>query len=120
MTVTAAQRGAIEEVINAIITASPPRGKRHLSAIFMELVDRKEYPEYYEVTHSAPQQFFILNNDSSLFPNPVVSMISAPALKRTDIKTPWAHTQIFRSCFGMPSSIMSQIVKLRRMRWHSR
>lgn len=60
MTVTAAQRGAIEEVINAIITASPPRGKRHLSAIFMELVDRKEYPEYYEVTHSAPQQFSIL------------------------------------------------------------
>jgi len=49
MMVTAAQRAAIEEVINVIINTTPPRGKRHLSTIFLELVDRKEYPEYYEV-----------------------------------------------------------------------
>jgi chromatin structure-remodeling complex subunit RSC1/2 len=49
MTVTAAQRGAIEQVIDVIFNTSAPRGKRHLSAMFLDLVDRKEYPEYYEV-----------------------------------------------------------------------
>lgn len=52
MTVTAAQRSAIEQVINVIISTTPSRGKRQLSAMFVDLVDRKEYPEYYEVLHS--------------------------------------------------------------------
>lgn len=50
MTITAVQKTAIEEVINIIINTSPPRGKRHLSTLFLELVDRTEWPEYYEVS----------------------------------------------------------------------
>lgn len=49
MTITALQKTAIEEIINIIINTSPPRGKRHLSSLFLELVDRTEWPEYYEV-----------------------------------------------------------------------
>lgn len=49
MVVTVPQKQAIEEVINVLVNTSPPRGKRHLSALFMDLVDRAEYPEYYEV-----------------------------------------------------------------------
>ncbi|KIM81769.1 hypothetical protein PILCRDRAFT_821115 [Piloderma croceum F 1598] len=49
MTVTTAQRAAIEQVINVIISTTPSRGKRQLSAMFVDLVDRKEYPEYYEL-----------------------------------------------------------------------
>jgi len=52
MTITTAQRSAIEQVINVIISTTPPRGKRQLSAMFVDLVDRKEYPEYYEVPRS--------------------------------------------------------------------
>lgn len=49
MTIQAAQKQAIEEIINVLVHTSPPRGKRQLSAMFMDLVDRVEYPEYYEV-----------------------------------------------------------------------
>lgn len=49
MALAAGQKQAIEETINVLVNTSPPRGKRHLSAMFMDLVDRAEYPEYYEV-----------------------------------------------------------------------
>jgi hypothetical protein len=49
MTITVAQKAAIEEVIEIITAATPPRGKRLLSQLFMTLVDRTEWPEYYEV-----------------------------------------------------------------------
>ncbi|OCH94163.1 hypothetical protein OBBRIDRAFT_748123 [Obba rivulosa] len=49
MPVTAAQRHAIEEVINVLTNATNPRGKRRLADMFMELVDREHWPEYYEV-----------------------------------------------------------------------
>ena len=49
MTITAAQKAAIEEVIEIITAATPSRGKRLLSQLFMTLVDRTEWPEYYEV-----------------------------------------------------------------------
>lgn len=49
MALAAGQKQAIEEIINVLVNTSPPRGKRHLSAMFMDLVDRAEYPEYYEV-----------------------------------------------------------------------
>ncbi|KAG1814375.1 uncharacterized protein BJ212DRAFT_1482112 [Suillus subaureus] len=49
MTITAAQKTAIEEVIEIIVAATPARGKRQLSQLFMDLVDRSEWPEYYEV-----------------------------------------------------------------------
>jgi len=49
MTITAAQKVAIEELIEIIIATTPARGKRQLSQLFMTLVDRTEWPEYYEV-----------------------------------------------------------------------
>ncbi|KAG7450923.1 uncharacterized protein BT62DRAFT_978771 [Guyanagaster necrorhizus] len=49
MPLSAAQKQAIEEVVNAITTATVPKGRRLLSAMFMSLVDPKEWPEYYEI-----------------------------------------------------------------------
>lgn len=52
MGVTAAQKTAIEEIIQIIIHTTPPRGKRKLSALYIDLVERADYPEYYEVSVS--------------------------------------------------------------------
>lgn len=52
MPISLAQKIAIEEVINAILDVTT-RGKRQLAAMFMDLVDRTEWPEYYEVGSSA-------------------------------------------------------------------
>lgn len=49
MTLTSAQKSAAEEVLDVIVSTTGPRGKRHLSAMFMDLVDRADWPEYYEV-----------------------------------------------------------------------
>ncbi|EIW86165.1 hypothetical protein CONPUDRAFT_140847 [Coniophora puteana RWD-64-598 SS2] len=49
MPLTPAQKAAIEELIGILSSATPPRGKRLLSTMFMELVDRSDWPEYYEV-----------------------------------------------------------------------
>ncbi|KAF9235837.1 hypothetical protein BU15DRAFT_77561 [Melanogaster broomeanus] len=49
MPITSAQKTAIEEVIDLLVSTTPARGKRQLSAMFMELVDRADWPEYYEV-----------------------------------------------------------------------
>ncbi len=50
MAVTAAQKTAIEEVIDAIkTTTAPPKNKRILCQMFLDLVDRETWPEYYEV-----------------------------------------------------------------------
>ncbi|KAJ7022985.1 hypothetical protein C8F04DRAFT_1136362, partial [Mycena alexandri] len=50
MGVTAAQKKSIEEVLHALTSATgrPPR-KRELAGMFLELVDRDDWPEYYEV-----------------------------------------------------------------------
>ncbi|KAG6333434.1 hypothetical protein ID866_5655 [Astraeus odoratus] len=49
MAITPAQKSAIEEIIDLLVAATPPRGKRQLAAMFLELVDRNDWPEYYEV-----------------------------------------------------------------------
>ncbi|KDR68767.1 hypothetical protein GALMADRAFT_256616 [Galerina marginata CBS 339.88] len=49
MPITPVQKNAIEEVIAAVLSLTAPRGKRQLAAIFMDLVDREEWPEYYEI-----------------------------------------------------------------------
>ncbi|KAJ7139124.1 hypothetical protein C8R44DRAFT_847280 [Mycena epipterygia] len=49
MGVTAAQKKAIEEVLGALIFATGPPRKRQLAGMFLELVDRHDWPEYYEV-----------------------------------------------------------------------
>ena len=49
MPVTSAQKAAIEDILDVLVATTPPRGKRHLAAMFMDLVDRADWPEYYEV-----------------------------------------------------------------------
>ena len=49
MTITSTQKAAIGEVINAIVSEKSPRKKRVLSDMFLDLVDRAEWPQYYEV-----------------------------------------------------------------------
>lgn len=52
MPITSAQKAAIEEIIDVLVSTTPARGKRQLSGMFMELVDRAGWPEYYEVLYS--------------------------------------------------------------------
>ncbi|KAF8642869.1 hypothetical protein AX16_009375 [Volvariella volvacea WC 439] len=49
MPITSVQKQAIEEVISAVTSQTVPRGKRLLCSMFMDLVDRNEWPHYYEV-----------------------------------------------------------------------
>ncbi|KAF9221270.1 hypothetical protein BS17DRAFT_271837 [Gyrodon lividus] len=49
MPITSTQKAAIEEVIDVLVSTTPARGKRQLSGMFLELVDRADWPEYYEV-----------------------------------------------------------------------
>lgn len=51
MTITPAQKTAIEEVIATIlaVSAGSGRGRRQLSGMFMDLVEKEDYPEYYDV-----------------------------------------------------------------------
>jgi chromatin structure-remodeling complex subunit RSC1/2 len=49
MILTPVQKSAVEEIINVLVTTTGPRGKRRLAEMFMNLVDKDEWPEYYEV-----------------------------------------------------------------------
>ncbi|KAJ8088817.1 hypothetical protein PM082_014063 [Marasmius tenuissimus] len=50
MPITTEQKAAIENVINTITSVTAPgRGKRNVSSMFMALVDRNEWPEYFEI-----------------------------------------------------------------------
>ncbi|GBE78547.1 hypothetical protein SCP_0114360 [Sparassis crispa] len=49
MPITAPQKHEIDDVINVLFNASSARGKRRLADMFLELVDRQSWPEYYEV-----------------------------------------------------------------------
>jgi chromatin structure-remodeling complex subunit RSC1/2 len=49
MPINVAQKAAVEQVIGVLLGMQVPRGKRNLSGMFMELVDREEWPQYYEV-----------------------------------------------------------------------
>lgn len=51
MPITSAQKAAIEEIIDVLVATTPARGKRQLSSMFMELVDRADWPQYYEVLY---------------------------------------------------------------------
>jgi len=44
-----AKKMAIGEVIDALLGMQAPRGKRLLCGMFMDLVDRVDWPQYYEV-----------------------------------------------------------------------
>ncbi|KAK7062069.1 hypothetical protein R3P38DRAFT_3251433 [Favolaschia claudopus] len=49
MGVNSAQKKAIEEVLDALRSATGSPRKRHLAGMFLELVDKDAWPEYYEV-----------------------------------------------------------------------
>ena len=48
MTVTPAQKSAIEDVVDALKKATSPKKKRNLSQLFLELVDKDSWANYYE------------------------------------------------------------------------
>ncbi len=50
MAITQAQKIGIQEVIKLLLDAAVPRGKRRLADMFLDLVDKDDWPEYYEVT----------------------------------------------------------------------
>jgi len=50
MPVTNAQKAAIEQVIEAVKSVTSRRKKRVLSELFLELVDKETWANYYQVT----------------------------------------------------------------------
>jgi hypothetical protein len=50
MAVTDAQKAAVERVIQVIKSVSSPRKKRVLADLFLELVDKETWADYYQVT----------------------------------------------------------------------
>jgi hypothetical protein len=53
MGLTPAQKSSIEEIINVLLSATGPRSRRKLADLFVELVDKDDYPEYYEVSSAS-------------------------------------------------------------------
>lgn len=51
MAVTDAQKAAVEQVIQAIKSVSSPRKKRVLADLFLELVDKEAWADYYQVNN---------------------------------------------------------------------
>ncbi|KAI0735712.1 hypothetical protein C8Q76DRAFT_643187 [Earliella scabrosa] len=49
MPLSAAQKTAINEIVGALTGATSRRTKRRLAGMFLELVDKDSWPEYYEV-----------------------------------------------------------------------
>ncbi|KII86314.1 hypothetical protein PLICRDRAFT_56043 [Plicaturopsis crispa FD-325 SS-3] len=47
--ITAQQKAAIEEIIHIIVSVNAARNKRQLAGMFMDLVSRKDWPEYFEI-----------------------------------------------------------------------
>ena len=52
MTITPAQKSAIEDVVDVLRTATSPKKKRSLSELFLELVDKDTWSNYYEARNS--------------------------------------------------------------------
>ena len=60
MAISAAQKTEIEAIIAAILNASTSRRRRHFADMFLELVDRESWPEYYDVSLvSFPTRVFV-------------------------------------------------------------
>lgn len=49
MAISPEQKTAIEQVIHVITATKAPRGRRMLCEMFMVLLDKDEWQEYYEV-----------------------------------------------------------------------
>lgn len=52
MAITPAQKSAIEDVVDTLKKATSPKKKRSLSELFLELVDKDTWTNYYEVRNS--------------------------------------------------------------------
>lgn len=131
-----AKKTAIGEVIDALVGMQVPRGKRLLCGMFMDLVDRVDWPQYYEVNFfflvwrvfciSSPPSFsvfcflflffliftlmYFLDFFFFLtrsFRNRVVSIILKWDSRRGGIKNRWTFTQTCLWSFGMRCFIMS-------------
>lgn len=50
MAISAQQKVALEEIIQIILNATPAKGRRLLSSMFLTLVDRADWPHYYEAS----------------------------------------------------------------------
>jgi len=121
------KKTAIGEVIDALLGMQAPRGKRLLCGMFMDLVDRVDWPHYYEVNFWFGASFvyplhplfcflffiftlmyffgpFFLTRS---FRNLVVSIILKGDLRRGGIKNRRTFTQTCRLSFGMRCFIMS-------------
>ena len=77
MPVTNAQKAAIEQVIEAIKSVTSPRKKRVLADLFLELVDKETWANYYQVTlpifvPSRSLSSSIHSSHNRSFPNPVL------------------------------------------------
>ena len=48
MTITPAQKSAIEDIVDTLKKATSPKKKRSLSDLFLELVDKDSWANYYE------------------------------------------------------------------------
>ena len=52
MALTEAQNNDVSAILNLLLTTTNQR-KRRLCEIFLELVDKEDYPEYYEVSRTS-------------------------------------------------------------------
>jgi len=50
MALTDTQKAALEQVIQAVKSVASPRKKRVLAELFLELVDKEAWADYYQVT----------------------------------------------------------------------
>ncbi len=89
MALTDAQKAAVEQVVQAIKSVSSSRKKRVLADLFLELVDKQAWADYYQVTivdypiRTVPST--ISNNRS--FPNPGLSKASRRSSKPDPTRT---------------------------------
>ena len=51
MTIAPAQKSAIGDVVDALKNATSPKKKRSLSELFLELVDKDSWANYYEARY---------------------------------------------------------------------
>ena len=51
MTISLPQKSEIEAIIEAILDMTTSRRRRQLAEMFLDLVDRESWPEYYQVAH---------------------------------------------------------------------
>lgn len=131
MTLTPAQKVAVEEVLDAIVTATGPRGKRHISAMFMDLVDRTEWPQYYEVIPEPRCLNYIrdgvarnrykdardVNTDISLvfwnalyYNEPGSQIASDAGTLKTVLESEWKKKSVLPSCRSSPPPSSAQKV----------